>query len=145
MLITGSNGSALGGGDESAPTHHTHPRAACQQAKFPGARSTTFSTTPSAARPSFPPSGSVSATKAPIGSSNPDEGPGIPPDQRERIFARFARVDSARTRSGGGAGLGLALSAAIATAQGGSLDLVDRPAPGATFRLRLRSRSVGGS
>jgi signal transduction histidine kinase len=71
-----------------------------------------------------------------------DEGPGIPPDQRERIFERFARADSARTRSGGGAGLGLALSAAIATAQGGSLELVDRPAPGATFRLRLRAGSA---
>jgi two-component system OmpR family sensor kinase len=71
-----------------------------------------------------------------------DEGPGIAPDQRERIFERFARADSARTRSGGGAGLGLALSAAIATAQGGSLELVDRPAPGATFRLRLRAGSA---
>jgi heavy metal sensor kinase len=73
-----------------------------------------------------------------------DEGPGIPADQRERIFERFGRADSARTRSGGGAGLGLALSAAIATAQGGSLELVDRPAPGATFRLRLRSTSIAG-
>jgi two-component system OmpR family sensor kinase len=73
-----------------------------------------------------------------------DEGPGIPADQRERIFERFGRADSARTRSGGGAGLGLALSAAIATAQGGSLELVDRPAPGATFRLRLRSTTIAG-
>jgi signal transduction histidine kinase len=73
-----------------------------------------------------------------------DEGPGVPPDQRERIFERFARADSARTRSGGGAGLGLALSSAIATAQGGSLEHVDRPGPGAVFRLRLRSRSIGG-
>jgi heavy metal sensor kinase len=73
-----------------------------------------------------------------------DEGPGVPPDQRERIFERFARADSARTRSGGGAGLGLALTSAIATAQGGSLEHVDRPGPGAVFRLRLRSRSIGG-
>lgn len=73
-----------------------------------------------------------------------DEGPGVPAEQRERIFERFARADSARTRSGGGAGLGLALSSAIASAQGGSLDLVDRPAPGATFRLRLRSTAPGG-
>ena len=66
-----------------------------------------------------------------------DEGPGIPADQRGRIFERFARVDTARTREGGGAGLGLALGAAIATAQGGSLELVERTGPGATFRLRL--------
>ena len=70
-----------------------------------------------------------------------DEGPGVPADQRERIFERFARGDSARTRSGGGAGLGLALSSAIATAQGGSLELTDRPGPGATFRLRLPSHA----
>jgi signal transduction histidine kinase len=66
-----------------------------------------------------------------------DEGPGIPADQRGRIFERFARVETARTRDGGGAGLGLALGAAIAAAQGGSLELVERPEPGATFRLRL--------
>lgn len=66
-----------------------------------------------------------------------DEGPGIPIDQRERIFERFARADTARTRSGGGAGLGLSLCAAIAKAQGGSLELVEREGPGATFRLRL--------
>jgi heavy metal sensor kinase len=73
-----------------------------------------------------------------------DEGPGVPAEQRERIFERFARADSARTRSIGGAGLGLALSSAIATAQGGSLELMDRPAPGATFRLRLRPKAPGG-
>ena len=73
-----------------------------------------------------------------------DEGPGIPAGQRERIFERFARGDSARTRSGGGAGLGLALSSAIATAHGGGLELVDRPGPGATFRLRLHFTSIAG-
>jgi heavy metal sensor kinase len=66
-----------------------------------------------------------------------DEGPGIPTDQQARIFERFARVDTARTREGGGAGLGLALGAAIAAAQGGSLELVERTGAGATFRLRL--------
>jgi heavy metal sensor kinase len=66
-----------------------------------------------------------------------DQGPGVAEQQRARIFERFARTDSARTRDRGGAGLGLALGAAIAAAHGGSLHLVDHQGPGATFELRL--------
>ncbi len=66
-----------------------------------------------------------------------DQGPGVATQQRSRIFERFARTDSARTRDGGGAGLGLALGAAIAAAHGGSLRLVEDAGPGATFELRL--------
>lgn len=70
-----------------------------------------------------------------------DQGPGIPPVERERIFERFVRGDAARTRvrdtATSGAGLGLAIARYIAVAHGGSLDLVDAEAPGATFRLRL--------
>lgn len=66
-----------------------------------------------------------------------DMGPGIPPELRDRVFARFSRADTVRTRRGGGAGLGLALSVAVAAAHGGSLDLVDRPGRGAVFQLRL--------
>jgi two-component system OmpR family sensor kinase len=72
-----------------------------------------------------------------------DQGPGVEPQQRARIFERFARADSARTRDGGGAGLGLALGAAIAAAHGGSLRLVDHAGPGATFQLRLPASSPG--
>ena len=45
-----------------------------------------------------------------------DDGPGIPPDQRERIFDRLHRTDTARDRASGGAGLGLAIVRAIVLA-----------------------------
>jgi len=50
-----------------------------------------------------------------------DDGPGIPVEERERIFERFHRTDPARTRSAGGAGLGLAIVRAIAEAHGGQV------------------------
>jgi signal transduction histidine kinase len=49
-----------------------------------------------------------------------DDGPGIPADERERVFDRFHRTDEARDRASGGAGLGLAIVVAIAEAHGGS-------------------------
>ncbi len=66
-----------------------------------------------------------------------DEGPGVPPEDRTRVFERFYRADDSRSRSGGGgAGLGLAIAAEIARAHGGTLELVPTPT-GATFRLTL--------
>jgi two-component system, OmpR family, sensor kinase len=66
-----------------------------------------------------------------------DDGPGIPPDQLERVFARFHRTDSGRTRSGGGTGLGLAIVRAIADAHGGSVSASASPEGGARFVLEL--------
>jgi two-component system OmpR family sensor kinase len=66
-----------------------------------------------------------------------DDGPGIPEDQRERIFDRFHRTDEARDRVAGGAGLGLAIVRAIAEAHGGSVRAVSPVVTGARFELDL--------
>jgi DNA-binding response OmpR family regulator len=62
-----------------------------------------------------------------------DDGPGIPPADRDRIFERFVRLDDARGRDSGGAGLGLAIVHGIVTSLGGSV----RVAEGATFVVTL--------
>ena len=64
-----------------------------------------------------------------------DEGPGIPPQELERIFHRFYRVD--RSRSQPGTGLGLAIAKHLAVAHGGSIRAWNRPEGGATFEVRL--------
>jgi signal transduction histidine kinase len=64
-----------------------------------------------------------------------DDGPGVPADDRERIFERFARVDDARSRDNGGTGLGLAIAREVIAAHGGTIT-VDEP-PGATFTVIL--------
>ncbi len=66
-----------------------------------------------------------------------DDGPGIAPAQRERVFERFHRADSARTRSAGGTGLGLAIVRAIVDAQGGRVWAGDSPLGGARVTIEL--------
>jgi signal transduction histidine kinase len=65
-----------------------------------------------------------------------DEGCGLPPDALDRLFDRFARADSARSRAQGGAGLGLAIVDAIVRAHGGSCAAANWSA-GAIFTLRF--------
>ncbi|MFH8496982.1 sensor histidine kinase [Streptomyces coeruleorubidus] len=65
-----------------------------------------------------------------------DAGPGIPPEDQERVFDRFYRVDKARSRDRGGSGLGLAVAHSLVRAHGGRIELNSEP--GATvFTVRL--------
>ncbi|MFD9909841.1 ATP-binding protein [Streptomyces sp. NPDC059063] len=66
-----------------------------------------------------------------------DDGDGVPPAERERIFERFVRLDDARGRDEGGAGLGLAIARDVATRHGGTLTVTESPDGGALFTLRL--------
>ena len=66
-----------------------------------------------------------------------DDGPGIPPDQREDVFRPFFRLDEARNVDGGGTGLGLAIARDIARAHGGDIMLGDSPLGGLRATVRL--------
>ncbi|RYE35220.1 MAG: HAMP domain-containing protein [Hyphomicrobiales bacterium] len=66
-----------------------------------------------------------------------DDGPGIPPDQREEVFRPFFRLDEARNVDGGGTGLGLAIARDIARAHGGDIMLADSPLGGLRATVRL--------
>ncbi|MGN6326284.1 sensor histidine kinase [Pseudolysinimonas sp.] len=66
-----------------------------------------------------------------------DHGEGIPPQLREKIFQRFWRADTSRTRDTGGSGLGLAIVAGIVQNHGGLVEVLETPGGGATFRVSL--------
>jgi len=66
-----------------------------------------------------------------------DDGVGIPPAQRDRIFDRFHRTDHSRARASGGTGLGLAIARAIVTAHGGRIWAAESPSGGARIAFEL--------
>ncbi|MCX4093416.1 sensor histidine kinase [Nocardia sp. alder85J] len=66
-----------------------------------------------------------------------DTGPGLAPDQAERIFERFYRTDSSRSRDSGGTGLGLSIVQALVAAHGGTVTVRSAPGEGTTFTVRL--------
>jgi len=66
-----------------------------------------------------------------------DHGEGIPPQIRDKIFQRFWRADTSRARTTGGSGLGLAIVASIVATHNGTVEVLDTPGGGATFRVWL--------
>ncbi|WP_395639784.1 sensor histidine kinase [Pseudolysinimonas sp.] len=66
-----------------------------------------------------------------------DQGVGIPESERDRVFERFFRVDSARSRNTGGTGLGLAIVKHVVQNHGGDVRVWSHPGSGSTFTIRL--------
>ncbi len=66
-----------------------------------------------------------------------DQGPGLSEEAAARVFERFYRTDSSRTRASGGTGLGLSIVQALVTAHGGRVSVDSEPGAGATFTVVL--------
>ncbi|MFD2235130.1 ATP-binding protein [Phaeospirillum tilakii] len=66
-----------------------------------------------------------------------DDGPGIPEEAFERVFAPFVRLETSRSRATGGTGLGLAVARAAALAHGGAITLANRPEGGLRVSFTL--------
>jgi two-component system, OmpR family, sensor kinase len=66
-----------------------------------------------------------------------DHGPGLTPEQAERVFERFYRADPARSHTDGGTGLGLSIVAALVAVHGGTVQVDSVPGRGARFRVVL--------
>ena len=66
-----------------------------------------------------------------------DDGPGIPPEEREKVFQPFYRLERSRSRDTGGTGLGLAIARDIATSHGGDITLSKAPIGGLRAVVRI--------
>jgi signal transduction histidine kinase len=74
-----------------------------------------------------------------------DEGPGMAAADAERVFERFYRADTSRTREAGGTGLGLAIVASLVAAHHGRVDLRTAPGRGAVFSVTLPRSGPNGA
>jgi two-component system OmpR family sensor kinase len=74
-----------------------------------------------------------------------DHGDGVPPQIREKIFQRFWRADTSRTRETGGSGLGLAIVSSIVAAHHGTVSVSETTGGGATFRITLPLAETAGA
>ena len=94
-----------------------------------------------------PPGGMVSVGLAGIGSTIEltvaDEGPGIPDDEKERVFDRFYQTETGRAARGRGVGLGLTISREIVTAHGGTIWVTDNEPRGSVFHVALPGAVLG--
>ena len=73
-----------------------------------------------------------------------DDGAGVPAEQREQVFERFARLQEGRSRDSGGTGLGLALTRRIVEHHGGRIHVEDGPLGGARFVVSLPAAGAAG-
>jgi signal transduction histidine kinase/ActR/RegA family two-component response regulator len=74
-----------------------------------------------------------------------DTGPGIPEDQKGKLFAKFVQLDASTTRRHGGSGLGLAICREISGLMGGDVAVDSAPGRGSTFTLRLPLERLGAA
>ena len=95
------------------------------------------------ARAHCPPEAAVTVTVSRAGDEAiievADNGPGIDPENLERVFERFFRADPSRARASGGTGLGLSIVASIAEAHGGRVEVSSTPGEGSSFRVVIPS------
>lgn len=74
-----------------------------------------------------------------------DQGDGMTPEEQERVFERFYRVDAARSRHTGGTGLGLSIVKHVVSNHGGEVSVWSRPGQGSTFTVRLPEMEAQGA
>ena len=68
-----------------------------------------------------------------------DSGPGLPPEELDRVFTPFYRLDASRTRETGGAGLGLAIVKSCVESSGGTVQCRNREPHGLEVEIRLKA------
>jgi signal transduction histidine kinase len=81
---------------------------------------------------------SVDTTAEQVTLTVDDEGPGIPPEQRQSVLEPFVRLEDSRNRRTGGAGLGLAVARSLVEAHYGTISISDAPNGGARVTVQLK-------